>query len=276
MKKPLIFITNDDGVNAKGLRSLIGVARRFGRVVVIAPDSARSGMSHAITLNNPLYMNVIEDSEDVRILSCSGTPVDCVKMAFDYYFLDERPDLNISGINHGSNSATNVLYSGTMGAAREASLYGAPTLGLSLDDHDPDADFDGALMVAEKLIADLLNSPVSEQLCLNVNIPACRPEQIKGYKVCRQTKGYWREDFFARKTPMGKDYFWLTGGFINIEPDEAEVDENALAAGYVAVVPVTVDTTNYSQLDMVAEMINDEPALSAENRVSDIAAGLPD
>lgn len=255
MKKPLIFITNDDGVHAKGIRCVIEVARKFGRVVVIAPDSARSGMSHAITLSQPLYMNVIEDSEDLKIISCSGTPVDCVKMAFDHYFSDEFPNLNISGINHGSNSATNVLYSGTMGAAMEAGFYGIPTLGLSLNDHDADTDFDGAMIVAEKLIGDLLNHPSGSQLCLNVNIPACRPEHIKGYKVCRQTKGYWRENLDLRKTPAGRDYFWLTGGFINEEQDAHDADENALAAGYVAIVPVTVDTTNYSQLDLVAEII---------------------
>lgn len=255
MKKPLIFITNDDGVNAKGLKTVIEVARRFGRVIVIAPEVTQSGMSHAITMYSPLYLRTVEQSEELSIYACSGTPVDCVKMGYDYVFANERPALNISGINHGSNSAINVLYSGTMGAAIEASFYGSPSIGFSLTDHSHNADFDASAEFAEKLISDILSNPINEPLCLNVNIPKGTPDQIRGHRVCRQNKGYWKEEFFCRKDPRGKDYYWLTGDFYNVEPDATDTDEWALANGYISVVPIQVDMTNYRQVDSLKEII---------------------
>lgn len=249
MKKPLIFITNDDGVGAKGLRAITKVACKFGRVIVIAPETTQSGMSHAITMYKPLYLRTVERSEDLTIYACSGTPVDCVKMGYDYIFAGERPALNISGINHGSNSAISVLYSGTMGAAIEASFYGAPSLGFSLTDHSADADFEASAIFAEKAIGDILNADIREPLCLNINIPVGTPEQIRGHKICRQNKGYWKEEFFCRQDPRGMDYFWLTGDFFNLEPDATDTDEWALANGYISVVPVQVDMTNYRQIE---------------------------
>ncbi len=227
MNRPLIFITNDDGVNARGLKAVIEVARRFGRIIVVAPEVTQSGMSHAITMYRPLMLRTIEKSDDLTIYACSGTPVDCVKMGYDYLFSGERPALNISGINHGSNSAINVLYSGTMGAAIEASFYGSPSVGFSLDDHSQDADFDASAIFAEKLIGDILGARINEPLCLNVNIPAGRPEQIKGHSICRQNQGYWKEEFYCRQDPRGKDYFWLTGSFFNVEPDATDTDDMA-------------------------------------------------
>lgn len=255
MKRPLIFITNDDGVNARGLKTVTEVARKFGRVIVIAPETSQSGMSHAITMYNPLYLRTVEKSDDLTVYACSGTPVDCVKMGYDYIFAGELPALNISGINHGSNSAISVLYSGTMGAAIEASFYGSPSLGFSLTDHSPDADFEASAIFAEKLIADILFADIREPLCLNVNIPIGRPEQIRGHKVCRQNKGYWKEEFFCRKDPRGKDYFWLTGDFFNLEPDANDTDEWALANGFISVVPVQVDMTNYRQVEMLKDIV---------------------
>lgn len=255
MKKPLIFITNDDSVNARGLKAVTEVACRFGRVIVIAPETTQSGMSHAITMHNPLYLRTIERSEDLTIYACSGTPVDCVKMGYDYIFAGERPALNISGINHGSNSAINVLYSGTMGAAIEASFYGAPSLGFSLCDHDHDADFEASAAFAEKLIGDIMNANILEPLCLNVNIPVGRSDEIKGHRICRQNKGYWKEEFFCRQDPRGKDYFWLTGDFYNAEPDATDTDEWALANGYISVVPIQVDMTNYRQIEELKDVI---------------------
>ncbi len=255
MKKPLIFITNDDGVEAKGLKTVVEVARRFGRVVVIAPDGTRSGMAHAITMYNPLYLRTVTEDEDLAVYACSGTPVDCVKMGYDYIFALQRPALNISGINHGSNSAINVLYSGTMGAAIEASFYGAPSIGLSLTDHSPDADFDASAIFAEKLISDILTADINEPLCLNVNIPVGRPEDIRGHRICRQTRGYWKEEFFCRKDPRGRGYYWLTGDFYNSEPDAMDTDEWALANGYISIVPVQVDLTNYRQIETMKEVI---------------------
>lgn len=255
MKRPLIFITNDDGVNARGLRAVIDVARKFGRVLVIAPETPQSGKSHSITMYRPLHLYRMEDTGDLTIYSCTGTPVDCVKMAFDHVFSDELPSLSISGINHGSNSAINVLYSGTMGAAIEASFYGRPSVGLSLDDHRSEADFEVAARFAEKLIPELLAMDIREQFCLNVNVPKGGPEEVRGYRICRQNKGFWKERFFCRQDPHGRDYFWLTGNFENSEPAAEDTDEWALANGYISVVPIQVDLTNYPQMRMLEDII---------------------
>ena len=208
------------------------------------------GMSQAITINQPLFLRQVEQREGVEIYAFSGTPVDCTKIAFDHFFANERVDLVISGINHGSNAAVNVMYSGTMGAAIEGSFYGVPSIGLSLDDHDPDADFEGAVEYGRKIIASILDNEASlpRPLCLNVNFPRCSAEQIQGIRLCRQTRGFWREDFYARQDPHGRDYFWLTGAFQNAEPEAEDTDEWALAHRYVAVVPVQVDMTDYKVL----------------------------
>ncbi len=254
-KRPLIFITNDDGYASKGFATIVKVASRHGRVIAIAPEQTQSGKSHAITMFSPLYLRQVRKEEGVEVYACSGTPVDCVKMAYDYLLLDERPDLNISGINHGSNAAISVLYSGTMGAAIEASFYGAPSIGLSLTDHSADADFDATAIFADRLIAQVLAKRPATPFCLNVNVPIGRPEEIKGHRVCRQTRGYWKEEFYCRQDPRGKDYFWLTGDFCNAEPHAEDTDEWALANGYIAVVPVQVDMTDYSRMEEVGELL---------------------
>ncbi len=253
--KPFIFITNDDGVQARGLRRIIEVARQFADVLVIAPDGARSGMSHAITMAHPVRLKLLEQSEGLTIYSCSGTPVDCVKMGYDYVFVGEVPLLNISGINHGSNSAINVLYSGTMGAAIEGSFYGAPSLGLSLDDHSEGADFDATAAFANEFIPKMLALENAAGLCLNVNIPVGRPEEIRGVRACRQCKGFWKEEFVKRQDPDGRDYFWLTGAFFNEEPDCDETDEWALAHKYISVVPIQTDMTDFRRMEIVKRII---------------------
>lgn len=255
MKKPLIFITNDDGVRAKGLWSIIEAARKVGRVVAIAPEHPQSGKAHAITMYSPLYLRTVKDEEDFKVYACSGTPVDCVKMAFDHIFKDNLPDVSISGINHGANSAISVLYSGTMGAAIEASFYGKPSIGLSLLDHSEDADFSAAVVYGERIIRDILASNTELPLCLNVNIPAVPAEEIKGIRVCRQNMGYWKETFVCRKDPRGKDYFWLTGSFYNMEPESTDTDEWALANNYVSVVPIQSDMTNHGQLEHLSKIL---------------------
>lgn len=254
-KERLIFVTNDDGFASKGFAAAIEVARRFGRVVAVAPETMQSGMSQAITIYNPLYLRKVRDEEDVQVYALSGTPVDCVKVAFDYMFGDERPDLAISGINHGSNSAVNVLYSGTMGAAIEASFYDIPAVGLSVTDHDPDADFEAAVEYGTQVVEAVLAGGVPMPLCLNVNVPSIAREQIKGIRVCRQTRGYWREDFFRHEDPRGREYFWLTGAFDNKEPQAQDSDEWALNNGYVSVVPVQTDMTAYAQLDSLKKIL---------------------
>ena len=249
-KERLIFVTNDDSYLSNGFRHAVELASRFGRVVAIAPDRVQSGMSQAITINAPLFLRRVEEREGVEIYAFSGTPVDCAKIAFDHFFSDRKVDLVISGINHGSNAAVNVMYSGTMGAAIEGSFYNVPSIGISLDDHDADADFEGAVEYGRKVVASVLENAESlpRPLCLNVNVPRCAASEILGIRLCRQTRGFWREDFYARQDPHGRDYFWLTGAFQNAEPEAEDTDEWALAHKYVAVVPVQVDMTDYRML----------------------------
>ncbi len=251
-----IFLTNDDSYLSKGFRHAVALASEFGHVIAIAPDRVQSGMSQAITINTPLFLRQVEHSENVEIYALSGTPVDCAKLAFDHFFAERKIDLVISGINHGSNAAVNVMYSGTMGAAIESSFYGVPSIGLSLDDHDADADFTGAVEYGRRIIAGVLAAAdrLPRPLCLNVNVPHCAAKEIEGIRLCRQTRGFWREDFYARQDPHGRDYFWLTGAFQNAEPEAEDTDEWALAHRYVAVVPVQVDMTDYRMLRSLAEV----------------------
>lgn len=248
-KKPLFFITNDDGINAKGINSLIEVIKPIARIIVVAPEEGQSGMSHAITMTRPIYLRKAREEEGVTVYACNGTPVDCVKIAFDSLMADkEMPAMIISGINHGSNSAINVLYSGTMGAAIEASLYNIPSLGFSLLDHDHDADFSAAKKIVPEIVEKVMTSETDLPFCLNINIPNLPYDEIKGIKVCRQNKGYWREEFEKRQDPRGRDYYWLTGYFHNMESEAIDTDEWALNNGYVSIVPIQVDLTNYHQL----------------------------
>lgn len=256
MNERLILVTNDDGYASKGFAAAIEIARGFGRVVAVAPEVPQSGMSQAITLNTPLFLRSVREEEGLTVYALSGTPVDCVKMAFDHLLSGERVDLVISGINHGSNSAVNVLYSGTMGAAIEGSFYGCPSVGLSVDDHSPDADFEAAVVWGRRIVGDLMAHEVELPLCLNVNVPVGKPSEIRGMRLCRQNRGFWREDFFRREDPRGREYFWLTGEFVDGEPAAADTDERALAEGYVSVVPVQVDLTDYRQLEKLAGILN--------------------
>jgi 5'-nucleotidase len=256
-KDRLIFVTNDDGYSAAGFEAAIEVARSFGRVFAVAPATVQSGRSQAITMYEPLFLETQRCEEDVEVYSFTGTPTDCVKVAFDHLLKDQKVDLVISGINHGSNSAINVLYSGTMGAAIEGSFYGCPSVGLSLTDHAADADFTAAKRYAREIIAALLEGEQSfdRPLCLNVNIPNIAEQDIQGVRVCRQCRGIWREEFFRHEDPRGKPYFWLTGSYTNYEPDAQDTDEWALANGYVSVVPVQVDMTGYHQLEQLKDIL---------------------
>ena len=251
----LILVTNDDGYDSKGLAAAVEVARGFGRVVVVAPETTQSGMSQAITMYNPLYLRCVRKEEGLEVYAFSGTPVDCVKMAFDYLLREERVDLVISGINHGSNSAVNVLYSGTMGAAIEGSFYGCPAVGLSLDDHGEDADFEAAVAYGRRIVGSVLENRIELPLCLNVNVPVGRPDELRGIRLCRQNRGFWREEFYRHEDPRGREYFGLTGAFVNEEPEAQDTDEWALSHGYVSVVPVQVDLTDYRQLGALAEVL---------------------
>lgn len=242
-KKPLILVTNDDGFDSKGIESLIKVVRKFGEVVVVAPEEGQSGMSHAITIKYPLRINKLEEDKDFTLYSCNGTPVDCVKLAINQ-ILDRTPDLVVSGINHGSNASVSVIYSGTMAAAIEGCLNRINSIGFSIDDYSSNPDFELSELVVEQMVAKVLKEGLPKDTCLNVNIPAEPKEDIKGIKICRQTKGTWREEFVKQTDPRGKDYYWLTGSFDNFEPEAEDTDEWALSNNFVAVVPLNIDLTD--------------------------------
>ena len=246
MGKPLILVTNDDGITAPGLRTLIHIMNEIGEVVVVAPDSPQSGMGHAITISDTLYCKKEKiDDGPQQEYSISGTPADCVKFAVRE-ILHKKPDLCVSGINHGANSSINVIYSGTMSAAVEAGLEGIKSIGFSLLDYSWDADFSACKEYIRKISLNLLKEK-KENLILNVNFPS-NTKKFKGIKVCRQAKGYWEDTYDKRVSPLGKEYYWLTGNFVNQE-DSKETDEWALSQGYVSLVPISFDMTSHQDID---------------------------
>ena len=246
-KELLILVTNDDGVDAKGIKRLTEIALKFGKVIVVAPDKGKSGMSHSVSLNEPIYLNKIESKNNLEIYACSGTPADSVKIAL-HKILNRKPDLILSGINHGSNASVSAIYSGTVAAAREGSMNGITSIAFSLLSHAPDANFEAAAKYAEIIIKEVLKNGIAKQTCLNVNVPNIPEKEIKGIKICRQTLGKWVEEFDYRVSPHNKDYYWLTGEFSNFEPSAEDTDEWALKNNYVSIVPIIVDLTSYSSL----------------------------
>lgn len=241
-KKPLILVTNDDGITAPGLRTLIDVMKTLGEVVVVAPDSPQSAMGHAITVNSTLYVEEVQiDGGDQKEYSCSGTPADCVKLAVKQ-ILGKRPDICVSGINHGSNSSINVIYSGTMSAALEAGIEGIPAIGFSLCNYQWSANFDACKSYVKTITQNVIEHGLPDGVVLNVNIPDLPQNKIKGIKVCRQAKANWEEEFDKRKNPHGRDYYWLAGKFVNLDNGD-DTDEWALDNGYISVVPVQYDLT---------------------------------
>ncbi|GAB6010622.1 5'/3'-nucleotidase SurE [Viscerimonas tarda] len=246
-KKPLIFITNDDGYQAKGIKTLIESVTGLGEIVVVAPDGPRSGMSGAITSIQPIRVGLMEEDEakDLKIYACTGTPVDCVKLGISE-ITGRQPDLVLTGINHGSNASICVLYSGTMGAAIEGCIFKVPSIGFSLLDHRPDADFSNAEAITRKLSEEILKTGLPEGVCLNVNIPTGK---LQGIKVCRQTAGRWVEEFARSKDGANKEIFWLTGRFENDEPNNPETDEWALANNYISIVPTKIDITAHEVIE---------------------------
>jgi len=241
-EKPLILVTNDDGITAPGIRTLIKVMNEIGDVIVVAPDNPQSGMGHAITVNNTLRCNPVTIDEGPQLeYSCSGTPADCVKMAVNE-ILNKKPDLCVSGINHGSNASINVIYSGTMSAAVEAGIEGIPAIGFSLLDYNWDANFEASKEYVKKITENVLNNKLPDGIVLNVNIPNAKKEELKGVRVCRQARGNWKEDFDKRVSPQGEDYYWLTGKFENLDQG-GDTDIWALENKYVSVVPVQFDMT---------------------------------
>lgn len=247
MKKPLILVTNDDGITAPGIRTLIEVVSQLGEVVVVAPDKPQSAMGHAITVNSTLYLNRHSAPEsEISEYSCSGTPVDCVKLAVNE-LLKRKPDLCVSGINHGSNASINVIYSGTMSAAVEAGIEGIPAIGFSLDDFGWDANFEPVKNWVKNIVVHTLENGLPRGVVLNVNFPKCSEAEIKGIKIARQAQAQWVEKFDKRTSPMGKEYYWLTGAFVNQDTGQ-DTDIWALENGYASVVPVQFDLTAHHAL----------------------------
>lgn len=242
-KRPLILVTNDDGIFSKGIRSLFEAVQGFGDVVVIAPDSPQSGMGHAITIHDPLRLNPSVLFENVQALSCSGTPVDCVKLGI-YEVMKRKPDLLVSGINHGANTATNVLYSGTMSAAVEGAMEGIPSIGFSLDSFDADADFSHAQEVVKQVVEKVLTEQMPKGVCLNVNIPNPEKGAVQGLKICRQAHAYWADRFDSRVDQFGKPYYWLSGDFMDVDMTH-DTDLYWIAKGYASIVPTQFDMTSY-------------------------------
>jgi 5'-nucleotidase len=241
---PVILVTNDDGINAPGIRNLVDAVRGLGKIVVVAPDKPQSGMGHAITIGNPLRLNPMHHLfEGVEAWQCSGTPVDCVKLAVDKV-LRRKPDICLSGINHGANHSINVIYSGTMSAAVEAAIESIPSVGFSILDYSVEADFTAARKYVKIIVEEVLNHPLDKHLILNVNFPAVPESLIKGLKVCRQAYAKYEEDFIERNDPNSKKYYWLTGKFVNFDKGR-DTDVWALEHNYVSVVPVQFDMTNY-------------------------------
>ena len=248
-KRPLILVTNDDGINAPGIRMLVQIMHEIGEVFVVAPDRPQSGMGHAITINSTLRIQKVKpDGEHVEY-SCSGTPVDCVKMAINK-LLTRKPDLIVSGINHGSNSSINVIYSGTMSAAVEGAIEDIPSIGFSLCSYSIDADFSSTKSFVKTIAEKVLEEGLPSGVCLNVNFPEVKKDFIAGIKVCRQAKAMWIEELEERHDPSGKPYYWLTGYFKNQEHAE-DTDEWALKNNYISIVPVHIDFTAHHAIEKI-------------------------
>ena len=246
-QKPLILVSNDDGITAPGIRNLVDIMTEIGEVIVVAPNKPQSGMGHAITIGNSLRLDENDIYGDTLAYECSGTPADCIKLAKHYVLKDRKPDLVVSGINHGSNSSISVIYSGTMSAAIEAAIEGLPAIGFSLTDYRYDADFSHCRPFIKEIVLTALEKGIPTGVALNVNIPERSEEPIKGMRICRQTMGHWGEEFEERQDPYGRRYFWMTGTFINQDKGQ-DTDEWALKNNFISIVPCTFDLTAHHAL----------------------------
>lgn len=249
MNKPLILITNDDGHEANGIEVLTRLMMQIGDVVVVAPDGPRSAQSNALTVTHPIRFKKIEEKEGLIRYVTTGTPTDCVKLALNE-IVDRRPDLVVAGINHGSNSAINVIYSGTMGAVLEGCENGILSIGFSICDHSLEADFSLFEPFVLQITREALKNGLPHATCLNVNAPI---GEIAGIKVARQCDGRWTKEYAKRTDPRGGSYFWLTGNFENHEPESEDTDEWALNHGYISIVPTKIDLTAHEAIESVAK-----------------------
>lgn len=257
--KPLILVTNDDGMFAPGIRRLVEIARHMGEVIVVAPNSPQSAKGHAVTLADPIRLNKVDVFEGIEAYECSGTPVDCVKLAKNIVLKHRKIDLCVSGINHGSNASINILYSGTISAAMEASIEGINSIGFSLEDYAMDADFDPATPWVKTIIEYVLNNGLTDSKLLNVNIPHPSLGPIQGIKVCRQAEGRWEEEFVEGEDPRGQKFYWLTGNFASKDTNPG-TDINALREGYISIVPSLHDFTHHKAIPVLKSLEEVKPA----------------
>ena len=246
MQRPLILITNDDGIYAPGLKALVAAVKPLGDVLVVAPDGPRSAQSNELKVTVPLRSKKLSEEPGVAIWQCNGTPTDCVKMGIRK-IADRWPDILLSGINHGRNTSISVIYSGTMGAALEGCVDDIPSIGISHCDFRPDADFTAAGKIAYEVTAKVLKEGLPRYTCLNVNVP--ETQDIKGIRISRQAAGHWEEVLDQRQDPTGRNYYWLGGEFVDHEPDAEDTDEWAVQNGYVSITPVQLDMTNYKYME---------------------------
>ena len=250
--KPLILITNDDGVSSRGLQHLVKVAQTYGEIVVMAPDHNASGVSTSITTARPLRIRQVSMEDGVSVYSCDGTPADCVKMGLEH-FCPRKPDLVLSGINYGSNASINIIYSGTMGAVLEACLNDCQAIGFSLLNHNPAADFEACTPTITHILSHVLQHPLPDYTALNVNIPRLPANEIKGIRVCRQARAAWTDSLEKRIDPIGRPYWWMTGKFVCDNPP-ADSDEYLLSNGYVTVVPIHPDFTACQHIETIKDI----------------------
>ena len=248
MRRPRILVTNDDGINAPGIKALVDIAKQYGDPFVVAPDSPQSGQGHAITITKPLFLKKVDVFEGIEAYECSGTPADCVKLAKNVLLKDDTIDLCVSGINHGSNASINIIYCGTMSAAMEASLEGIRSIGFSLLDFSFEADFSASKHFGSMIIEKMLAYNSKKNILLNVNIPKLPTKEIKGIKICEQGEGVWTEDFKESQDPRGQKYYWLTGSF-DADLENTKSDLWALRNGYVSIVPSQHNLTDYESMD---------------------------
>lgn len=248
--RPVVLVTNDDGYEAKGIQALVESLRGLGRVVVCAPDSPRSGFSASFTCTRPINLMLVSDDGEVAIYCCNGTPVDCVKIALHRLFHERKPDLILSGINHGGNDSVSVMYSGTMGAVLEGCAVGISSIGFSLLNLNPMADFTNVMPITRSVSEQVLANPMPRGVVLNVNIPDV--EEVKGIRICRQADGYWESEYHYLEGDEQTDMSWfqVTGTYVNKEPEATDTDRFWLDHDYVSVVPTTIDQTAYRHFEL--------------------------
>ena len=256
-KQLQILVTNDDSYLSKGIQTVSDILSQYGNVTVVAPKEVQSGMSAALTLTRPLRLAKEWEKETsngnyIRVYSFTGTPADCVKIAMNEFFLEKKPDLLISGINHGSNASVASVYSGTLGATAEGTIYGVPSIGLSIDTHNPDADFSGVEKYLPQILENFLANPPQKGVYLNINFPKGGVESIKGIRFAKQGDGMWIKEFDKRTDPHGREYYWMTGHFLDTETDPAG-DHRVVGDGYISIVPHNIDTTNYQEMERLKE-----------------------